>query len=104
MTTSFIELNPPDVQAKMYRLYAAIALVARLFFTGAQVGDDALQFGDIPEGLLQHPSAAMAARPHGSDWTPHNFRDLLIRQLLSAVTVARQVQGHPVGSGQEWNR
>ena len=31
MTASFIELNPPDVQGKVYRIYNAIALFASLF-------------------------------------------------------------------------
>lgn len=48
MTASFIGLNPPDVQGKVYRICDAIALFASLFPASAEVGDDALLLG--PEG------------------------------------------------------
>ena len=48
MAASFIELNPPDVQDKVYRICNAIALFASLFPASAEVGDDALLFGNMP--------------------------------------------------------
>jgi hypothetical protein len=53
MTASFIELNPPDVQGKVYRICNAIALLANLFHARKEVGDDALLFGNMPEGLFR---------------------------------------------------
>ena len=52
MTASFIELNPPDVQGKVYRIYNAIARFASLFPASAEVGNNALLFGNMPQGLL----------------------------------------------------
>jgi hypothetical protein len=52
MTASFIGLNPPDVQGKVYRICDAIALFASLFPASAEVGDDALLFGNMPQGHL----------------------------------------------------
>jgi hypothetical protein len=91
MTASFIELNPPDVQGKVYRICNAIALFASLFPASAEVGDDALLFGNMPQGLLQHSSATMEARPHGSDWATHYFRDLLIRNTADRIQAAVSV-------------